>query len=1507
MAESVARVKILAQIEGLEGFDKLKGAFKGLQQAIGPADAELEKARKEILAFGEAGTKSQQVIKGQVDALKALQAQASIGGTVYRQLSKDVKALGSAYQEAASGVKQFSDASLKSQKPGAKQSTFGPQIQALKRDLNELSVYSSQYAEKLTEIKRRQMPFDLATGRQGVIAAAEAYRQGPELANAATRMPELPDTTAGLNQRLSELNAEFINLSRGGADWIRVSREIANVQRQLNQEFANPAVEAARRRLEASRNTSSGFLAFSSGLEDRLAVQKSIERNRRKQPIALPDEPMRQISELYRSIGDVGMSRISGDIERMGKSYTEVAQDIRAATSASDGSLGSLQRQRAAWEQLRATISPIDEQYAQIEREARKAISTIDRQIGRQQIGGRGGAAQIGQGLGAVAASGIFGGPEGFIGSAGGAAIGAMMGGPAGLATGAFIGGSAGAYAGMFRQSIAGAGEFAAEVKKLEIALRGVTGSAEEFAKAQQVIKLSGVELNVPVLEATKGFTQLSAAVKGAGGGVNEADVVFRGVTEAIKATGGGAEEVQGALTAMAQIFSKGKVSAEELQGQLGERLPGAVTLFAQATGRTLPQLQKDLEQGVVGLNDVLKFAASLSDKYGEQAAKMASSTEDSTARMKVALDELKVAFGTIVKPITASIQSVIAKLAEMATRALRAVGLVKDGMSELGAVGRAKDLQTRATDAYSALGSGDQSFNEKKEAFRRAQLLANAIKPQQSVVGVQQNLRALQQSRDVIRQITAEGLDERQIALLQNYGKALDGRITKEQQLLKTLKQKRDSELKQFAEPGGEKDTNKELEKALKAQQVEFEKEQQFQESLARSEIALNDKVHENAMELIRTRYEYEQELINKQRDNWVKSQTGGARTVAGIVSQFLGETDQLQGRMVQAQQRVIEATQGLKSAQAMAAVTNGAPAAGPVGAGGIANMLAGTRGGPNINEGVGYGRGRLHAGQDLGIDVGDPIFARLAGQVVKAYASGFGKVGGAVVIRYENGSEGTYGHTLPSVRPGEQVAAGQRIATIAPDGQNTHLHYELRDQMGRLLNPLNAIRESLKVPAGQTRGSGVGAAARRDIAAEGSATVAAQELGQATGLVNLYNEQLSKLTPESVKGFVLDLTDELRQQNAAMEDSAKITALRNRLQAEGMRPEVVDSEVKKAEATLRNNQGLTVLTTLLNAAQAKLGELNAGGKGDSSEAKNAQLQVDAYTQGINNLNSGFGEYIRLTDEATAKQIAQGVSLANYIGQLKLQLAELTNIENVMIRIGQTVETEISTAMSTAISAVVTGSGSVKQVLSDMFQNIGASFIKMATDIIAKQLVMITMQSILKALGGGLFGGGGGGLGGVSTAGVPSFAMPAGGGFAAGFGFAKGGVVSRPTFFKFANGGTMQNGVMGEAGPEAIVPLKRGTDGRLGIAQVPAPQGGDNRMRDMMGRSPAQAPAPVLNMKFETTSIGGVEYVSRDQLELAMAQTRRQAATDGAKRGMNMTLDKIQNSPQTRSRIGVR
>ena len=45
---------------------------------------------------------------------------------------------------------------------------------------------------------------------------------------------------------------------------------------------------------------------------------------------------------------------------------------------------------------------------------------------------------------------------------------------------------------------------------------------------------------------------------------------------------------------------------------------------------------------------------------------------------------------------------------------------------------------------------------------------------------------------------------------------------------------------------------------------------------------------------------------------------------------------------------------------------------------------------------------------------------------------------------------------------------------------------------------------------------------------------------------------------------------------------------------------------------------------------------------------------------------------------------------------------------------------------------------------------------------------------------------------------------------------YAKGGVVTQPTFFRYGGAGNL--GLMGEAGAEAILPLKRGRSGNLGV-----------------------------------------------------------------------------------------
>lgn len=98
---------------------------------------------------------------------------------------------------------------------------------------------------------------------------------------------------------------------------------------------------------------------------------------------------------------------------------------------------------------------------------------------------------------------------------------------------------------------------------------------------------------------------------------------------------------------------------------------------------------------------------------------------------------------------------------------------------------------------------------------------------------------------------------------------------------------------------------------------------------------------------------------------------------------------------------------------------------------------------------------------------------------------------------------------------------------------------------------------------------------------------------------------------------------------------------------------------------------------------------------------------------------------------------------------------------------------------------------------------------LKTVANTIVDTVYSIAMKPVTGALGGLLAQG----VAGVMGAGMP-FAN--GGAFSQGrvLPFAKGGIVGAPTAFPMRGG----MGLMGEAGPEAIMPLARGPDGRLGV-----------------------------------------------------------------------------------------
>jgi phage-related minor tail protein len=115
-------------------------------------------------------------------------------------------------------------------------------------------------------------------------------------------------------------------------------------------------------------------------------------------------------------------------------------------------------------------------------------------------------------------------------------------------------------------------------------------------------------------------------------------------------------------------------------------------------------------------------------------------------------------------------------------------------------------------------------------------------------------------------------------------------------------------------------------------------------------------------------------------------------------------------------------------------------------------------------------------------------------------------------------------------------------------------------------------------------------------------------------------------------------------------------------------------------------------------------------------------------------------------------------------------------------------------------------------QSFSDVLRSLALNLSKLALSSAFKPLE----QSLNQGLSG-IFNGGAGGIpfakGGVTQGGMP---VP----------FAAGGVISSPISFPLANGRT---GIAGERGPEAIMPLTRGSDGRLGVATSGSGGGGVN------------------------------------------------------------------------------
>ena len=345
---------------------------------------------------------------------------------------------------------------------------------------------------------------------------------------------------------------------------------------------------------------------------------------------------------------------------------------------------------------------------------------------------------------------------------------------------------------------------------------------------------------------------------------------------------------------------------------------------------------------------------------------------------------------------------------------------------------------------------------------------------------------------------------------------------------------------------------------------------------------------------------------------------------------------------------------------------------------------------------------------------------------------------------------------------------------------------------------------------------------------------------------------------------------TEQLERGVAASEIDEQIMRVKNQLQLRTN--DLASEELKiKQDAIQRDREQQELQAELNKAFEQEVRDLQLALDLElaTSDAMREQLRLKAALNAIDNMpdrTDSQKEQLKSLERRLAAARDGNTGLSGYMKQLQ---EELGDTEAMIISLSQTVVSELSTAMSTAIVGLIDGTKTAQEAFAEMFSNIGKAFIDMATQMIAKALV-------LKALGI-LFPGAASspGYGGVVGGRGPQFFGPA-----------------------FDGGGYTGNGAR-----------SGGVDGKGGFPAILHPQETVIDHHSAMGRysGAGSAGGGSRTIRFESTVINNVEYVTVDQ---AMAMSRA-AADDGARRGAagghTRSMTTLKNSRSQRSKLGMR
>jgi len=149
------------------------------------------------------------------------------------------------------------------------------------------------------------------------------------------------------------------------------------------------------------------------------------------------------------------------------------------------------------------------------------------------------------------------------------------------------------------------------ESQRAQIQLSALAGGYNEAAAAGQAAARIQKVLGISAVNATQGFAQLYAALRGTGIGLQQLEVLFVGISNAARLSGAGTQEAQAALLQLKQGLAAGVLQGDELRSVL-EQLPAFAQAIAAQLNVNVGQLRKLGSEGKITSDIVFNAAKQL-------------------------------------------------------------------------------------------------------------------------------------------------------------------------------------------------------------------------------------------------------------------------------------------------------------------------------------------------------------------------------------------------------------------------------------------------------------------------------------------------------------------------------------------------------------------------------------------------------------------------------------------------------------------------------------------------------------------------------------------------------------------------------------------------------------------------------------------------------------------------------------------------------------------------------